>query len=58
MLTEQYAQQLEECNEKNEQSRFEELLQNEFIELAFMKFFKVLQNLLPALQSEPDRGSK
>ncbi|HMD12996.1 MAG TPA: IS256 family transposase [Bacteroidota bacterium] len=52
MLTEQYARQLEECNEKKDQSRFEELLQNyedpvratvhrvleEYVEGAFREF--------------------
>ncbi|HNW27100.1 MAG TPA: transposase, partial [Spirochaetota bacterium] len=52
MLTEQYARQLEECNEKNEKSRFDELLQlyedpvratvhrvlEEFVEGAFREF--------------------
>lgn len=52
MLLEQYAEQLEECNEKNDKSRFEELLQNyedpvraivhrileEYVEGAFQEF--------------------
>ena len=52
MLSEQYARQLEECNEKTETSRFEELLQHyedpvratvhrvleEYVEGAFREF--------------------